>query len=277
MGIEFAILHYGNIENDKELNQAATRFGSYIDQNPASEWFRNPSIGVLVKHPTAGNILFDTGNYLDNGKDRLPKPMRDMFYIDVKREEYVDKQLERIGMSVNDIDAIILSHAHFDHIGGIGFFDGTKAGENIYISHAEFEAALLATHINSCGYELAYFKDDFEYPNVKFKLIEEDTELFPGLELIMLPGHTRGTMGMVLHCDSGTYIFPFDTLGIYENYIPLPHFPPAQYPGLCVDSIAFFKSVEKIRRLEAKYNAKIIYSHEPRQLEELNLAPHFYK
>jgi glyoxylase-like metal-dependent hydrolase (beta-lactamase superfamily II) len=277
-GIEFAIIDCGHMENDKELNQAASRFGSYINQNPASEWLRSPILSVLVKHPSAGNILFDLGTHPGNASGRLPDEMKEMFYLDVAREDCIDKRLEAIGMSVDDIDAIILSHGHFDRIGGLCFFDGKKAGANVYISHAEFEAALLCTHINGKGYDHAYMKDDYEYKNIKFHLLErQDTEPFPGLELISLPGYTHGTIGMVLHCECGTYIFPFGTLGIFENYLSLPSFPPAQYPGLCVDTLGFFDSVKKIKALEKEYDATIIYSHEIRQMDDLKTAPYFYK
>ena len=46
--------------------------------------------------------------------------------------------------------------------------------------------------------------------------------------------------------------------------------------GFLYDSLSFFKSIEKVRALEKKYNAKVVYAHDYEFFQTLDLAPKFY-
>ena len=48
-------------------------------------------------------------------------------------------------------------------------------------------------------------------------------------------------------------------------------------PKIVYDSLGFQKSVEKLRRLQRKYNARIIFPHDLAQFETLEKCPIFYK
>lgn len=67
-------------------------------------------------------------------------------------------------------------------------------------------------------------------------------------------------------------IFPSDAVYTAKNYGP-----PAIAPGIVYDSLGFQKSVEKLRRLQRKYNARIIFPHDLAQFETLEKCPTFYK
>lgn len=56
-------------------------------------------------------ILFDAGN---NTSDRDPAPLV--------------KNMAALGVALDDIDAIVISHAHFDHVGGRRWTDGRISG-----------------------------------------------------------------------------------------------------------------------------------------------------
>lgn len=270
-GLEFAILHLGGDANDEALNLYGLNWGTVDNKHPQAVWLQTPSIGILVRHPEAGYLLYDTGNYLGNPEERLPEALRGDFAFDMTREDFIDRQLERLGLSVQDIRKIIISHGHYDHMGGVGFFSGTEAGRNVYISRAELEAALLESHRTPDGFGNAYFRGDFEFPDIQFRFAEEG-EFLPGVELIHLGGHTRGTLGMVLHCTEHSYIFPSDALYTARNLGP-----PAVVPGLVADTRGFFRSVEKVSALQKAHNATIIYPHDQAQLKTLKLAPYFYR
>jgi glyoxylase-like metal-dependent hydrolase (beta-lactamase superfamily II) len=273
-GIKFSIIELGEVDNDQAWNVTGMALGTKDNPNPPAVWWRVPMIAILVQHPEAGNILYDSGNYLNNNIDRLPQALQEDFPNLMTRKDYLDVQLkEKLNMSLDEIDAIIISHAHFDHLGGVGFFSGKKAGQNVYISRKEFETALLATHQNPSGLGGAYFKGDLEFPDIEFKLVDEDTELFPGIEVIHLVGHTPATLGMVLHCGSGqTYIFPSDAV-----YTSLNYGPPAIAPGLVADTLGFSNTIRKLNKLEKKYNAKVVFPHDPIQIKQMKTAPYFYE
>ncbi|OLN24457.1 N-acyl homoserine lactone hydrolase [Desulfosporosinus metallidurans] len=107
----------------------------------------------------------------------------------------------------------------------------------------------------------------------QYHLVDKDMELVPGVELITLPGHTPGILGLIVHLENeGTLIFPQDAVYDHRNYGP-----PAKGSGIVYDSIAFFDSIEKVRNYAKKYNAKVMFSHDMDFFKTMKVAPEFYE
>jgi glyoxylase-like metal-dependent hydrolase (beta-lactamase superfamily II) len=88
-----------------------------------------PAMVGLVRHPTKGVILFDTGYAprVAAATRRLPyaayrwlTPMR------LSEEETVLRQLATRGLGPADVRHIVLSHFHADHVGGLLDFPGAE-------------------------------------------------------------------------------------------------------------------------------------------------------
>ena len=104
-------------------------------------------------------------------------------------------------------------------------------------------------------------------------MVEEDFEIAKGVEIVNLPGHTPGLLGVVVHLENeGTLIFPQDC--VYSSEI---YGPPAKASGLLYDSLSFFKSIEKVRDLEKKYNGKVFFAHDEEFFKTIKLAPKYYE
>lgn len=272
-GLEFSIFVVGHLYNDKLWNIAMSQYATKSNPNPTNVFWRVPIVSVLVKHPDAGNLLFDTGFNLWDWENRSDF-QKEAFPIEIEREEFIDRQLGRVGLGVEDIDGILMSHLHWDHADGIAFFDGCKAIENVYVQTQEAWDALLYSHGGPkfVEHDPLYRKSVLDIPGLKYKLIDEDTEVFPGVHLFTLAGHTRGCLGMLLECEGGAYIFPGDAIYTAENYGP-----PVKAPGTVQDMVAYYNCVDKVRKLEKQYNAQIIFPHDNQLEEQWKLAPHFYK
>jgi glyoxylase-like metal-dependent hydrolase (beta-lactamase superfamily II) len=274
MGIEFTILSHGVIENDIAWNLSVPNPASKFDKDPSTQWVSVPSFSILIKHPQVGYILYDTGSCPGDEKDRRPEYAQTYFPFYAKREDFLDARLKELGVGLDDISVIVVSHMHWDHSGGLKLFKGTKAGQNILVHKKDFEYGLVETH-RSSDVPFAgggYYKDNFEFEGLSYELIEEDQELAEGIDIITLAGHTPGILGLVVHVDSGTYIFTSDALYMQKNYGP-----PVIVPGIVYDTLAFQEGIKKLRKLEKKYNAKIIFGHDIEQFAELETAPYFYK
>jgi metal-dependent hydrolase (beta-lactamase superfamily II) len=76
-------------------------------------------VSYLVKTDHA-TILFDTGN---NSKNADPSPL--------------EHNMEALGVSLDAIDSVVISHAHFDHTGGTRWTDGDLAGTTFGIGNAQ--------------------------------------------------------------------------------------------------------------------------------------------
>ncbi|HMT05826.1 MAG: N-acyl homoserine lactonase family protein [Solirubrobacterales bacterium] len=89
-----------------------------------------PIYAYLVEHPE-GNFLVDTGDSAHNSeKDWLPK-LNPFFQkevqIRVAPEEEVGPQLTGLGVdAAKDLKAVVMTHMHHDHTGGLNHFPHTE-------------------------------------------------------------------------------------------------------------------------------------------------------
>jgi glyoxylase-like metal-dependent hydrolase (beta-lactamase superfamily II) len=272
-GLKFSLFIVSHIWNDKLWNIALSTYATKSDPNPRHVFWKLPMVSTLIQHPDAGNFLFDVGINTWDMKNRTPY-QQEAFPIQVSRDELIDMQLPKAGLTVDDIDAILLSHLHWDHADGMSFFTGHKAIRNVFTSRIEAEDALIYSHGGPefVEYDPLFRKSVLDLPDIRYHFIDVDTEVFPGVHIITLAGHTRGSLGMILECEENTYIFPGDALYCDENLGP-----PAKAPGIVKDTAAFYRSAEKVQRLKEKYNAIMVYPHDSTMEDHWELAPHWYK
>ena len=73
---------------------------------------RFPVYGVYIDHPE-GKFVFDTGYDLEHVNKVLPFELPEQ-----TPEQTLPAQLATIGVKPEEIDYVINSHFHFDHVGG---------------------------------------------------------------------------------------------------------------------------------------------------------------
>lgn len=268
-GFRFYVLDNGIIEEDSNNLVAFTTTSTGLDREVKNKMVDIPVWCVLFKHPDLGWFLFDTGCHPDVLNGRCEKRIIDCFPYHFTEKQTLKYQLDRIGVRPEEINLIVLSHWHFDHAGGLEFFPNAK----VICSRADFDFAAESIFANqpSLG-SGSYLTADFLVPVKERKYIDEDCELARGVELITLPGHSPCVLGLVAHLENGTYIFPSDAINVRGNYGP-----PARPCGQLYDSLGFFKSIEKVRKIAEKYDAKIMYSHDIEVFNEFKKAPEFYE
>jgi glyoxylase-like metal-dependent hydrolase (beta-lactamase superfamily II) len=242
--------------------------GTLENKTPPVKWTSIPVYCVFIDSPN-GKILYDTGPHPNAMNGYWPQNLRSIFPYFYSDKQLLVKQLELIGTSPEEIKTVILSHLHLDHAGNSHLFRHAE----VYVHRKDYEYGrhLVDSSSNPADHG-AYVKADLDIPANKLHLIDGETRLADGIELISLPGHTPGILGLVVHLDKeGTLIFPSDALYTRENYGP-----PTKMSGIVYDSIAFRESIEKIRDLEKRHNAKIMFSHDMPLFKTLKLAPKYY-
>ena len=148
--------------------------------------FLNPDNVVLEQNSPVVNtgdklILFDTG--MGTSQAYGPTTVRQQ------------KSLAEAGIKASDIDAVVLSHAHIDHIGGIVGADDKPLFPNAqyYISQADFD---YWTDEGKLGSPLKDFvvhaRKNLLPVRDRLVFFKDGQEFLPGVQAMAAPGHTVG-------------------------------------------------------------------------------------
>ncbi len=267
------VISLGFIENDIALNLLLHNQADSDDKYKKAEWHRVPSVCLLIMHPELGNILIDTGSHPQAMEGYWPEETMKKLPLIRTKEDMLDARLGELGLTVNDIDHIILTHLHLDHAGGLCYFSGTHAGQSVIVHAEEIKQALYDTFIGKGELVNGYMRPDFYgLEGIHFDPLLESTELSQDLELLWLPGHTAGTLGVLVHLqNTGTVLYTSDSVNWEANI-----YPETQLSASFHDSLEMKNSINKIRWIQKRYNAKLIYGHDMNQFKKLKLSPSQY-
>jgi N-acyl homoserine lactone hydrolase len=98
-----------------------------------------------------------------------------------------------------DIDLVVNTHLHFDHVGGNHLF----AGKQIYVQRRELDEAR-----GPAEYTIREWVDP---PGVEYVPVDGELELLPGVRLVPAPGHTAGSQVVVVETDGHPIVIAGDT------------------------------------------------------------------
>jgi len=115
--------------------------------------------------------------------------------------------LSRLGVAPEQIEFVVLSHLHWDHVGGASRFlpGGGRAPAfpraQHFVSRAEWEDATSGDPLFYKAYPQAILEPLRQHPEL-LRLVDDDApSILPGIELVRSGGHTRGHSIVVLHGD----------------------------------------------------------------------------
>jgi 4-pyridoxolactonase len=215
---------------------------------------RFPVYSVLIEHPD-GLIMFDTGYDLDLVNAVLPFELPEQ-----SAEQTVPGQLELCGFKTGDVDAVINSHLHFDHVGGNKHLTSAVT----YVHHDEIRQARSPEPFERFGYA----DRGWDYEGAKFSLLDGDTEFADGIHLFHTPGHTVGHMSMLVELESGPpLLFMADV-----SYTPAAY-AADQQAGFHNDPVAGVRSIRRCKRLEKEWGAEVVFTHDMDVFRTYALAP----
>lgn len=262
------ILDTGYLETDKNCVVGCGVIGTYSRPHIENEWIKLPVMSFLVE-TDEGYVLYDTGSNPAAMNGYWPENLKQVYPLYQTEEQRLENQLALCGVKPEDVSTVIISHMHLDHAGGLYLFPHA----DIYVPKEDFMFAQTQVRLNpDPATHGGYVKADCDCPAKQYHLVDEDFELTKGVEVICLPGHTPNLLGLVVHLDGGTVILPQDAVYTEEIYGP-----PAKMSGFLYDSVAYFKSIEKVRKLQNKYDAKLIPAHDIDFFYTLELAPKYYQ
>jgi len=180
---------------------------------PVEKTFFGPTADELKKmmadrFMAGDNVILDQNALVINTGDKLA--LFETGMSSVKRTKDMGKLVENLkaaGIDPKDIDAVIPSHAHIDHIGGILAEDGSRNFPNaqIYISQTDLEYWIDEARKGTSGEGSMMAARKNLLPNRDRIIFYNDgKEVIPGVQAMATPGHTYGHTGFVVNSGSQT-------------------------------------------------------------------------
>jgi glyoxylase-like metal-dependent hydrolase (beta-lactamase superfamily II) len=176
---------------------------------------------VLIRHPKA-TFLYDTGiastinRYFTNQSFRFKQTLGKF-----TMEQPLASHLQQLSLQPSDLDFVLISHLHWDHVSGVPDLPHVP----LRINRVEYKAAqygLLDLHhglvrnlLGSNPIEL------FDCNGPAHGQFHSSYDLFGdgSLVLIPLPGHTAGNTGMLISRSNGRPLFLVgDAVWVAENF-----------------------------------------------------------
>ena len=210
-----------------------------------------PHTAVLLQGES--NVLIDTGF-------GSPEQIAAAYPQELWRteEQALEQLLARLSLAPSDIDLVLHTHLHYDHVGNDYLFPGaTILAQQADLDFARAPSVPLMRReffTESCGYPAQFNMDAVTG-------VDGDRTLAPGLDLLALPGHTPGSQGVVAETADGPLCFAGDLVMVREN---LNELTPV---GLHTDLEACERSRLKVLSL----GGKVLPSHDMRIFDNVDV------
>jgi N-acyl homoserine lactone hydrolase len=178
--------------------------------------------------------------------------------ITLRVAQTIVAQLARIGVTPEEIAIVGISHDHGDHIGQAAHFPKAK----LLIGKADLDAMKAAGGASAPLAPWITGGSPVETP-------VGDFDVFGDGEVVMLatPGHTPGHHSLLLRLASGPMILSGD-LWHFREQMAIDGVPPFNS-----DRAQTLASMDRIKRLAANINARIVIQHEPGDIARLPPFP----
>lgn len=210
----------------------------------------------LVQMSDGTNILIDTGLPAD-----FTPPLGTPTMNNGKN---VIEHLDDLGLYPDDIDLLICTHFDIDHVGYHDAFTNTE----LIVQREQYKRA-------RGGHErFAAGRSHWDHPALRYRLVDGDTELLPGLTLLATSGHAPGHQSVVVRLpQTGVVLLAIDAVVMQRLFT--------------VDRQAWLHDddAEQLRAstgklldlVEREHVALVVFGHDGQQWRTLRKSPAYYE
>ncbi len=119
----------------------------------------------------------------------------------INESDHIINQLAALGLKPSDINYLICTHFDVDHAGSHDLFPDAE----LIVQRQHYEVA-------KGGHKrFARNREHWDAPNLHYRLVDGDTELLPGIELIETSGHVPGHQSVLVRLpETGPVLLTID-------------------------------------------------------------------
>ncbi len=191
--------------------------------------------------------------------DKMDAKSADIYGLE--RAYHLDHALAEAGLAADDIDIVLASHLHFDHVGG--FTAKTEDGRIVprfprarYIAHRlEWEDARHPHERNRASYLQENFVPLAEADVLT--LVDDGAEVMPGVRLRRSGGHTNHHQVVMIESGGKTAVFTAD---MYPTSVHVPDPWVMGYDLYPMDTLRFKRAFAR-EAIEREY--VVFFEHDP--------------
>lgn len=228
---------------------------------PRSRWPRVPCPAFLIRHPSAGPFVVDTG--LHPSITAKPSANFGRLAARVARPrlapgEDLPAQLRARGLDPKGLRLVVMTHLHLDHSSGMSEFPAA----NFVLTEAEWRFATTVRRPILHGYRPAHYDYAFDYRTLSYdrRGIESYStfgrtfDLFGdgSVRLVSLPGHTPGHQGVLCRLRDRDFLIAGDAIYTHGQ---LTDRPPAPRPE---DPHTYRRSLLELRLFHRQFPQAVI-------------------
>ena len=209
----------------------------------------------LVQTSNGQNILIDSG--LASDVPQLPGTPK------AENEKNVLEQLADLGLLPSNIDLVICTHFDVDHA---GYHDSFPQAEFI-VQRQHYELA------RNGHPRFAPARAHWDHPALRYRLVEGDTELLPGLTLLETSGHAPGHQSVLVRLpQTGPVLLTIDAVMVQRLFTP----DRAAWPNDDNEEQLRASTRKLLDLVEREQVALVIFGHDGQQWQSLKKAPAYY-
>ncbi len=219
-----------------------------------------PVPGYLIEADDGSLVLVDTGLGTVAATERAPCRFR------VTADDHVVRRLALLGVQPTDVRYLVCSHFDPDHTGAHDCFPQAEC----VVQRTQYHVGRTGRHSR---FEIQ--RAHWDHPALRYRLIDGDTRLLPGIDLIETGGHVPGHQSVLLQLrETGPTLLAIDAMTTEAQADPATRRPHA----FDEDPEHARRSVEKLRAVCRGERVRlIVYGHDPIQWRTLRLAPLWYR
>jgi N-acyl homoserine lactone hydrolase len=210
----------------------------------------------LVETKEGKRILIDSGYPAD-----LPGPAN---APPARSQKNVLEHLAELGLSADDIDMVIATHFDVDHVGYHDFF---KKAE--FIVQGEHYELAKAGHPR-----FAAGREHWDQAELRYRLVNGDVEILPGLRLLETSGHARGHQSVLVRlAQTGPVLLAIDAV-MLERLFTLER---KAWPNDDNEEQLLVSTRKLLELMDREKVGLVVFGHDGLQWARLKKAPEYYE